>query len=554
MSVPPRMSMLNDAAPARELGASFGAPGAEDELGLDDAGLIAEYLGGNPAAYGELVRRHQIAIFRLLLGLLADEDLAEEACEAVFLTAERRLADLADGNAFYQWLLGIAREVSVKLNERRSHEVTSAPNTADPREHVRREIHAVLQQLAPDQRLVLVLVELRGAPDRDVAAALGCSLAEVPDLVAAARGEFARVLAGRADTTRKDGVPSPIGARLRPGDAIDGRYEVDRLLAEGGMGSVYLARRLRDGLAVALKTMLAELVSDERSKKRFAREIEAVARIDHENFVKVLDHGQADGRPFLVMELLEGRSLGELLHAVGRVEAARALAWTAAVLRGLVHAHGVGVVHRDMKPDNVFVVEPGSERERIKLLDLGLAKLAIDDEGQAHAVLTERGMVCGTPAYMSPEQALGEEVDHRTDLYAVAVMLFHLLTGRLPFESASSAAVLVMHVSSAPPRLVERVPELDDPMLQRILDRGLAKQPEGRYPDAAAFLADVERAASGVTALSLPAVAAPAHDPALVTRKAAPIAPRAARPVWPWVAAGAGLAAAAVIAWLLLRP
>src|SRR5512134_3396000 len=112
------MLPLNDSEPRRELGAAFGAPAsAADELGLDDAGLIAEYLGGNPAAYGELVRRHQIAIFRLLLGLLADEDLAEEACEQVFVVAERRLRDLADGNAFYQWLLAICREVSGALNQ-----------------------------------------------------------------------------------------------------------------------------------------------------------------------------------------------------------------------------------------------------------------------------------------------------------------------------------------------------------------------------------------------------------------------------------------------------
>ena len=495
------MLPLSDSEPRRELGAAFGAPdSAAEELGLDDAGLIAEYLRGNPAAYGELVRRHQIAIFRLLLGLLADEDLAEEACESVFVVAERRLGDLADGNGFYRWLLAIAREVAGKLNARQSLDETTAPVAADPRERLKREIHAVLQQLAPDQRLVLVLVELRGAPDEDVAAALGCPLAEVPELVAAARAEFARILGARAvASTDPHGHPAAGAApRLREGDVVDGRYRIVRALAQGGMGAVHVAERVADGLEVALKTMLPELVTDETSLRRFDREIEAIARIDHENFVRVLDHGRAGECPFFVMELLRGRTLGDLLREVERFAPARALALMAAVLRGLGHAHAVGVVHRDLKLENVFLVDPGGSQERVKVLDLGLAKLVVDDEGRSYTALTERGIVFGTPSYMSPEQALAEDVDHRTDLYAVAVMLFQLVTGRLPFESASPAAVLVMHVSSPPPTLAEVDPLLADAGLQALLDRGLAKRPDDRFADAAAFLAAIEATARGL--------------------------------------------------------
>lgn len=495
------MLPLSDSEPRRELGAAFGAPdSAAEELGLDDAGLIAEYLRGNPAAYGELVRRHQIAIFRLLLGLLADEDLAEEACESVFVVAERRLGDLADGNGFYRWLLAIAREVAGKLNSRQSLDETTAPVAADPRERLKREIHAVLQQLAPDQRLVLVLVELRGAPDEDVAAALGCPLAEVPELVATARAEFARILGARAvASTDPHGHPAAGAApRLREGDVVDGRYRIVRALAQGGMGAVHVAERVADGLEVALKTMLPELVTDETSLRRFDREIEAIARIDHENFVRVLDHGRAGECPFFVMELLRGRTLGDLLREVERFAPARALALMAAVLRGLGHAHAVGVVHRDLKLENVFLVDPGGSQERVKVLDLGLAKLVVDDEGRSYTALTERGIVFGTPSYMSPEQALAEEVDHRTDLYAVAVMLFQLVTGRLPFESASPAAVLVMHVSSPPPTLAEVDPLLADAGLQALLDRGLAKRPDDRFADAATFLAAIEATARGL--------------------------------------------------------
>jgi DNA-directed RNA polymerase specialized sigma24 family protein len=488
------MSPISDSEPRRELGASFGAPAtAGEELGLDDAGLIAEYLAGNPAAYGELVRRHQIAIFRLLLGLTANEDLAEEGCEKVFLLAERRLAELTDGNTFAQWLLAIAREVSVKLDERTALDETAAPETADPRERLKREIHAVLQRLAPDQRLVLVLVELRGASDDDVAAALGCARDEVADLITAARAEFARILGSRAAVSTVPGTRAEravAAPRLREGDPVADRYRVKRLIAEGGMGAVYVAVRISDGEEVAIKTVLPGLITDDDSLRRFGREIEAIKRVHHENFVRVLDHGRSGEFPFLVMELLRGRSLAALILESASVEPMRALELMAEVLRGLVHAHGVGVIHRDLKPENVFVVD--GEGERVKLLDLGLAKLVLDEEGHTRTALTERGMVFGTPSYMSPEQALGEEVDHRADLYAVAVMLFQLLTGRLPFESMSAAAVLVMHVSSPPPSLAEFAPHLADSPLQGLLDRGLAKRREDRHADAAQFLVALE--------------------------------------------------------------
>ena len=525
MSMSPAMSPLTDSEPRRELGTAFGAPSSPaDELGLDDAGLIQAYLGGNPAAYGELVRRHQIGIFRLMLGLLADEDRAELACEQVFLLAERRLAGLAEGNQYYQWLLGLAREVSRAFTGEAGREDTGAPEPLDPRERLRREIHAVLQQLAPDQRLVLVLVELRGAPDDDVAAALGCARAEVPQLVSSARAEFTRILATRASTApqvRADAGPLP---RLRKGDIVAGRYKILREIAEGGMGAVYVAERLSDGTEVAVKTVLPGLVRDATSLRRFEREVEAIRRIDHEGFVRILDHGTAGEQPFFVMELLRGVSLGALVRGGATVESTRALSLVSQVLRGLAHAHAVGVIHRDLKPDNVFVVEAG-EGERVKILDLGLAKLMSDDEGRAHTALTERGMVFGTPAYMSPEQALGEEVDARTDLYAAGVILFQLLTGRLPFESGSPAAILVMHVSSPPPRLVECAPHLDDPSLQALLDRALAKPREDRYADADALRAAIERVLAGrggalgpttmhPVAVSSPEPASPAATPA----------------------------------------
>ena len=511
-SLPPNLG-LGETSPRREFSEAFGGESStEAELGLDDPGLIEEYLAGNPAAYGELVRRHQIPLFRLLLGLLADEDVAEIACEEVFLVAERRLADLEDRSTCYQWLLGIAREVSNKLNEQGAYDRTLAPETGDPRDHLKREVHAVLQQLAPDLRLVLVLVELRSAPPEDVAAALGCPLGDVPALVSEARTEFARILASRASQApHSDAVAPPQRTveipELDAGAIVDGRYRITSVLAQGGMGVVYTAERVSDGLEVALKTLLPGVVQDDKSLRRFEREIEAIERVHHRGFVEVLGHGRSGEMPYLVMELLRGRPLTALVRAGEPLEPRRALTLAREVLVALGHAHEVGVVHRDLKLDNLFVLDQGEgstadgDGPQLKVLDLGLAKLLLDDEATAPTMLTEHGMIFGTPAYMAPEQALGEEVDLRADLYAVAVILYQLLAGRLPFESASPAALLVMHVSSDPPPLELRAPHLDGTELPALLRRGLAKDREERYASAQEFIAAI----GGALASPLPA-------------------------------------------------
>lgn len=493
---------LDDARPRREFAEAFGGGdvASSDALGFDDAELIDEYLGGNPAAYGEFVRRHQIPLFRLLLGLLADEDLAEEACEQVFLVAERRLAELENRDACYQWLLGIARNVSIKLNERGAFDETRPPESGAPLDHLKREVHALLQQLPPDLRLVLVLVELRGAPEGDVAAALGCPLGEVPGLIAEARADFAKLLAVRASkssgsfsastTARERKADTP---HLHAGAIVGDRYRIKSSLAAGGMGVVYLAIRLSDGLEVALKTLLPGVVTDETSLRRFDREIEAIERVSHENFVAVLDHGRSDNMPYLIMEFLRGHPLAALVQGTP-FEPVRALKLVRGVLCGLAHAHSVGVIHRDLKLDNIFVLDPVEADEiYVKVLDLGLAKLLFDDDSTANTMLTERGAIFGTPSYMAPEQALGEEVDLRADLYSIAVILYQLLAGCLPFESANPAALLVMHVSIAPPPVAVKAPHLAGCGMQLLLDRGLAKARGDRYANAEEFIAEIDR-------------------------------------------------------------
>ncbi|GEM_PF-5998142 len=469
------------------------------DLEAGDASLIGAYLDGNPAAYGELVRRHQIPLFRLLLGLLADEDLAERACGEVFLLADRRLLELDDRDQFYCWLLAITREVAQGFDEAARAEAELSGGVESPRERLKREVHAVLQELDPDQRLVLVMAELRGASEAEIAAALGCSVGEVAAQVVAARAAFTEVMKARA---AEDTLDDPeVGAdleetpKLSEGQVVAGRYEIESLLGKGGMGAVYLARRLDDGRQVALKTMLPGWVASEVAVRRFEREAEAIARVQHPNFVAILDHGRTEGgMPYLVMELLSGRELREVFDDAGPLDPRRALTLVQAVLAGLAAAHEAGVVHRDLKPANVFVTDPEGTGEQPKVLDLGLAKLVSSTDEEAQRThLTQQGMVFGTPAYMAPEQALGREVDPRVDLYAVTVMLFELLTGRLPFRAGNASALLVMHVSQAAPTLAEVAPALAGvPGLQVLLDGGFAKARERRVASARDYLSGIE--------------------------------------------------------------
>lgn len=577
----PTVFAATEALPAADAAASQLRTDEQPELA--DPDLIAEYLDGNAAAYGELVRRHQIALFRLLLGLLADEDLAERACEEVFLVADRRLLELEDRAQFYRWLLGIARVIANELAEQiardREREPPDAAST--PREQLKREVHAVLQRLAPDQRLILVLVELRGAGAEEVAAALGCEIGEVPLMIAEAREAFTDILGSRAEVGMAAASPRAAPAvadipELGPGDIVAERYRIRARLGAGGMGAVYAAEQIGGGVDVALKTMLPGLITKPSALRRFEREAEAIERVRHENFVRVLDHGRTEqGMPYLVMELLRGESLGDAFDRDGALDPRRALMLTRAVLDGLDHAHRVGVVHRDLKPDNVFLIAPGTDAEQPKILDLGLAKITrpSDDEAREQLTqLTQKGMVFGTPAYMAPEQALGDPVDHRADLYAVTVMLFQMLSGRLPFSASTASALLVQHVSRPAPPLTEFAPKFTvSAELVRLIEVGLAKQRDARFASAQAYLEAVEDVLAGPLPHS---GSGPQLPPAAAVGRIAPTErltatdsespPSAAQPdptpaqsvastrsPWTWVVVGVVLAALTLVIWWL---
>lgn len=266
-------------------------------------------------------------------------------------------------------------------------------------------------------------------------------------------------------------------AKRRIGEVIDGRYELKRVLGVGMSGAVYEAHHKYTHRAVAVKVMHQQLVSDDNAVARFLREAKSVAKIGHPAIVEVIDAGETrDRMPFVALELLHGRSLGRALSE-GPLPAASVIAVGVEILDGLAAAHGVGIVHRDMKPDNIFLLaEPG--QSSLKILDFGVAK-NLNSTG-ASGVLTRPGATIGTPSYMSPEQARAGELDVRTDLWSTGALLFHAAAGRPPFHESSIPALLLKLVTQRPPRLAEFCPAAPA-ALQRAVDGALEPDLNARW-------------------------------------------------------------------------
>ncbi len=281
--------------------------------------------------------------------------------------------------------------------------------------------------------------------------------------------------------------PSPAEERLSIGSTLDGRYRIDGLVGIGGMGSVYRCEHVGIGRPVAIKVLHADFIGNREASVRFQREAIASGRLEHPNIVGVSDFGILDdGGCYLVMELLEGESLGDRLERE-RIPWREAIDILRGVLRGLRHAHDRGVVHRDIKPDNVFLAMKDGD-PITKILDFGIAKLFAGDADDPGA--TRAGITVGTPAYLSPEQAVGGEITPASDLYSTTVLLFEMLTGRPPFEDKDPLAMLGAHVGRPPPTLAEAAPELTFPAeLEQIIQRGLAKQMTDRFSTANEYLA-----------------------------------------------------------------
>ena len=279
------------------------------------------------------------------------------------------------------------------------------------------------------------------------------------------------------------------------GKIFEKRYKILKPLGEGGMGAVFLGEHVVIGRQVAIKVLHSRLGESKDFAARFAREAVAAGRLDHPNCVPVTDSGQLeDGTAYIVMELVKGVSLGSLLEDESVLEPVRALRIARDVLRGLGHAHKMGIVHRDVKPDNVMLTERDENPDFARVLDFGIAKLR-DDDNKEGETLTQAGMSVGTPSYLSPEQALGDEVDHRSDLYSCAVLIFEMLTGRPPFTAPNPVGILTKHASAPVPHLWDIEPSLiDQTELDDLVQRGLAKVRDERFENAADFIEHINHA------------------------------------------------------------
>lgn len=305
--------------------------------------------------------------------------------------------------------------------------------------------------------------------------------------------------------------PSPDG---RVGRVVAGRYRIEALIGEGGMGEVYRARHLLLDKLVAIK-ILVDARAVPRAAERFFREAQATAKIGHPHIVDITDFGETeDGAVFIAMELLEGEDLADMLLRERRVPWPRARAMAVQICRALQAAHAQGIVHRDLKPENCFRIRRDGDPDYVKVLDFGIAKFLRPDSGRRR--LTRTGAVFGTVEYMAPEQARGKEIDHRVDIYALGVILYELLTGRVPFDGEEWMEIAMKHVSEpvVPPSRILG-PGVLPIGVDEVLGRALAKDPAQRYPTMTAF----ERALESVDETGL----APGHAPDALVVVAPPI-------------------------------
>ncbi|MEP7053128.1 MAG: protein kinase [Pseudomonadota bacterium] len=266
------------------------------------------------------------------------------------------------------------------------------------------------------------------------------------------------------------------------GELLAGRYRIGKMIGQGGMGTVYEAVREDLGnMRVAIKILHDSVSSNRQLVARFRREAETVALLSHPNIVRVIDFHDHGGEPaFLVMEWLDGLSLGQVLQRQGPMTVARTASVACQVLAALSAAHRANVVHRDLKPDNIFLTRMSGQGEIVKLLDFGVAKLLA---ASGSPKLTETGVVLGTPPYMAPEHARGAEVDLRSDVYAVGCVMYEALTAHAPFAAENYNALLFAIQEGCPVPLEERRPELD-PELVRIIRKAMAVKPDQRFQSA----------------------------------------------------------------------
>jgi serine/threonine-protein kinase len=345
---------------------------------------------------------------------------------------------------------------------------------------------------------------------------------------------------------------------------FDGRYRIVRKLGSGGMADVYLAEDQELGRRVAIKILDGRHANDDQFIERFRREAKNAAALNHPNIVSIYDRGEAEDTYYIAMEYLDGRTLKELIVGHGQAPVRVAVEYARQILSALRFAHRHGIVHRDIKPHNVLVDREG----RVKVTDFGIARAGTSQ-------MTETGSIVGTAQYLSPEQARGGEVDQRSDLYSLGVVLYELLTGKTPFEGDTPVEIAMKHLSATPQTPSELRPDIP-PELDMVILRALAKNPDERYQSADEMESDLERVARGAPVaaatmdaatqvLSRPATAAAAATAATMIAPSTAVPPPpiveeeevqeegGGRPLWPWLLAAAFVIAAVIAGFFVFQ-
>ena len=283
------------------------------------------------------------------------------------------------------------------------------------------------------------------------------------------------------------------------GKDVAGQFRIVQKIGSGGMGSVYKAEQPDMNRFVAIKILHPRYLSRPDLVSRFRREARAMSHLSHPNTARVFLYGQLeDGACYFVMEHLEGRNLAQLVRAEGPMEPGRAIHVMKQVCGALDEAHRAGIIHRDLKPENVFLTVQGGIQDFPKVLDFGLAKVTEKQMRPGSLVLTREGMVFGTPEFMSPEQARGKKLDPRSDIYSLGIILYELLTGKLPFDAKQSIEFIQLHVTAEPIPLSSRVEGASYPRgLESAVMRALQKEPDGRFDTAGAFAEALDKVARG---------------------------------------------------------
>jgi len=294
----------------------------------------------------------------------------------------------------------------------------------------------------------------------------------------------------------------------KPGDVIAEKYVIERSLGAGGMGAVFQVAHRVTGRRFAVKWLLPGLAMDSKIVSRFVREARATCSVNHPNVVEVYDFGQEGGSLYMVMELLQGETLSARLSREGKLDPAEACRILTQVARGVSAAHAVGVIHRDLKPDNIFLAKIHGGKEIPKVLDFGVAKLT--QAAEVHK-LTATGAVIGTPRYMAPEQVSAKPVDARADVYALGVTLYQMLSGQVPFRSETYARLVLEILTGTPVPLRQAAPELPRRLVDMV-DTAIAHDPDARFASVDEF-AEALAAFAGVAIAGRAALAAPAAIP-----------------------------------------